>query len=321
MLYKISVIVPVYNVESYLPRCLDSLVNQTLKEIEIITINDGSTDNSQAIIDEYCAKYSNIKSISKDNGGLSEARNTGILHAKGEYLAFVDSDDWVEKEMMEEMYLLANEHNAEIVFCSLQNINERGKVFRYLPQLPQLPEKIVLSEDFTIFGEMECFACNKIFKRELFNDIEFPKGLHFEDIATIPRLFLKANVVAKTNKYFYQYFIRTGSITRSYTSKGLDMFRAIKLVKDEFIKSSYKNHPQDWKKFVIFQGFYCFLAYYAYVKQTDVKKQMFQQLKVLIRSESISKKDILGYARHNKNYLLSLTIKKIAYYLIQIVKI
>ncbi|MDR2123268.1 MAG: glycosyltransferase [Flavobacteriaceae bacterium] len=321
MLYKISVIVPVYNVESYLRKCLDSLVQQTLKEIEIITVNDGSTDNSQAIIDEYSAKYPQIKPIIKDNGGLSDARNTGILHAEGEYVAFVDSDDWVKKEMMEEMYALAKKHSAEIVFCNLQNIDETGRVFRHFPQLPQLPEKIMLNEDFTVFGEMECFACNKIFKRELFDTIKFPKGLHFEDVATIPRLFLKANIVAKTDKYFYQYFKRTGSITRNYTSKGSDMFKAIELVKNDFIKSPYKKYIQDWEKFVIFQGVYCFLAYYAYVKKTDVKKQMFQQLKFLTESEGISKRNILEYTRHNKNYLLSLTMKKIVYYLIQIIKI
>ncbi len=321
MFYKLSIIVPVYNVELYLPICLDSLINQTLEEIEIILVNDGSTDNSLSIINDYASKYSNIKIINKENGGLSDARNAGLKEAKGEYLAFVDSDDWIKKDMLKDLYLLAKKHSAEIAFCSLQNINEKGKVCKLLPQLPQLPEKIILNKDFTIFGEMSCFACNKIFRKDLFEGIEFPKGLHFEDIATIPRLVLRTNTIAKTNNYYYQYFVRTGSITRNYTSKGLDMFLAIELVKNDFMASSYRNHTKDWKKFVIFQGVYSFLAYYAYIQDSTIKKQMFQQLRDLIKSENISKNDIIMYRRFSRNYLLSLNLKKIIYYLLQITRL
>ena len=104
-MYKVSVIIPVYNTEQYLNKCLDSLVNQTLKDIEIILINDGSTDNSQNIIDEYSAKYPDkIKSFIKENGGQATARNLGITKATGEYIGFVDSDDWIELNMYEELY-------------------------------------------------------------------------------------------------------------------------------------------------------------------------------------------------------------------------
>ncbi|MDR3273468.1 MAG: glycosyltransferase [Flavobacteriaceae bacterium] len=321
MPYKISVIVPVYNVEPYLRKCLDSLVNQTMKDIEIVLVNDGSTDNSQQIVDEYAESFSFVKSIIKENGGLSDARNEGVQAAEGEYLAFVDSDDWISEDMMLEMYKLAKKHKAEIVFCNLQKVDENGQVFRQLPQLPQLPEKIVLKEDFTVFGEMSCFACNKIFKRELFDEIEFPKGIHFEDIATIPRLFFKASTVAKTDRYFYQYFERTGSITRNYTTKGLDMFEAIARVKKDFEKSLYKNFIQDWKNFVILQGFYSFLAYYAYVKDGEVKRQMMSELRRLLRSENITKKDILTWTRYDENYLFSLSYKKIIYYILQIIRV
>ncbi len=318
---RISVIVPVYNVESYLATCLDSLVHQTLQDIEIILVNDGSTDNSLSIANEYAYKFPKIKIINQTNGGLSDARNTGIKQAQGEYLAFVDSDDWIEKEMMEELYILAKKHSAEIAFCALQNINEKGKVFKLLPQVPQLPEKIILDKDFTIFGEMSCFACNKIFKKELFDGIEFPKGLHFEDIATIPRLLLKATTIAKTNSYFYNYFIRTGSITRNYTAKGMDMFNAIDSVKNDFFTSPYKNHIQGWGNFVILQGFYSFLAYYAYVQDGAIKKQMFYKLRNLIKSEDINKNDIINYKRFDKTYLLTLNLKKIIYYLLQIIRL
>ncbi|WP_128331930.1 glycosyltransferase [Apibacter sp. HY039] len=321
MAYKVSIIVPVYNVEKYLSKCIDSLINQTLQEIEIVLINDGSTDGSQIIIDSYTKKNTNIVSICKTNGGLSEARNLGIKKATGEYIAFVDSDDWVEKEMMSDLYFLGKKHNADIVFCNLQNVDEKGEIFKLLPQLPQLSEKIILEEDFTVFGEMSCFACNKIFKRELFNYIEFPSGLHFEDIATIPRLFLKSKVIAKSNKYLYNYFVRKGSITRNYTSKGLDMFKAIGLVKEDFSISIYKNNTEDWEKFVILQGFYSFLAYYAYVKDSLVKKNMIIHLKNLLKEENISKSDIIYLKRYNKFYLFSLSYLKIVFYTLNIIRL
>lgn len=321
MIYKVSVIVPVYNVEPYLRKCLDSIVNQTFKEIEIIIINDGSTDNSQLIIDEYALKYDNIRSIIQSNKGLSEARNTGIKHASGKFLAFVDSDDWIVKEMIQEMYHLAIKHSAEIVVCSLQNIDNQDKILKKLPELHHLPEKIILSQDFSIFGEMSCFACNKIFKRELFNNISFPKNMHFEDVATIPRLFLKAKTVAKTNKFFYQYLIREGSITRNYTIKGIHMFDAIEMVKQDFFISTYKKNIKDWNKFTIFQGFYCFLAYYAYVKDSTSRKQMFSKLKEIVKSEDISKQQIFNYNRFGKNYLSTLSLKKIIFYVLQLIKL
>ncbi|MGB7499878.1 MAG: glycosyltransferase family 2 protein, partial [Moheibacter sp.] len=188
---KVTVIVPVYNTRDYLEKCLDSLVNQTLAEIEIIVVNDGSTDDSQQIIDRYTEKYNQIKSFIKENGGLSDARNFGIDRATGEYIGFVDSDDFVSAEMLENMYKKAIEHRAEIVLCDLEKVDHDGKVFRDLPQSPQLPEKIELEKDFTLFGEMSCFACNKIFHRELFKNHRFRKGIHFEDVELIPQLVLE----------------------------------------------------------------------------------------------------------------------------------
>ena len=120
---KISVIVPVYNVENYLEKCLNSLVNQTLQEIEILVINDGSTDDSQKIIDVFQNKFpEKIKAFIKENGGLSDARNFGIDRANGEFFAFVDSDDSVSEKMMEEMYDLAIKNQAELVICNLQKV-------------------------------------------------------------------------------------------------------------------------------------------------------------------------------------------------------
>lgn len=312
---KISVIVPVYNTGKYLTKCLDSLVNQTLKEIEILVVNDGSTDNSQQVIDDYSSEFGQIKSFVKENGGLSDARNFGIEQAQGEYIAFVDSDDFVDEVMFETMYDLAKKHDAEIVMCDLEKVNEKGEAFRDLPQSPQLPEKIILKEDFTIFGEISCFACNKIFHRNLFLHHRFLKGIHFEDIELIPKLILESDIIAKINRPFYKYFERRDSITKTHTKKGMDMFKAVENVKSAFEKGKYARHKAQLDRFLILQGFYSYLAYVAYIKDKKLKKEMLAELVIMMKKYNIRKYDIISYRRFNENYLFSLSVKKQAFYL------
>ncbi len=151
---KVSVIVPVYNVERYLEKCLNSLVNQTLAEIEIIVVNDGSEDNSKKIIDDFQQKYPLIiRPFSKENGGLSDARNFGLAKATGEFVGFVDSDDYVSETMFEEMYQLAKKHSAEMVICNLQKVDEDGNVTQKLTQIPNMPEKIELANNLSVFSD------------------------------------------------------------------------------------------------------------------------------------------------------------------------
>ncbi len=316
---KISVIVPVYNTGIYLKKCLDSLVGQTLKEIEIIIVNDGSKDNSQNIIDEYAQNFVQIKPYKKENGGLSDARNFGLDRAEGEFIAFVDSDDYVSEVMFEKMYNLATKHNAEIVICDLEKVNEKGELIRTLLQSPQIPEKIVLRDNFTFFGEFECFACNKIYKRELFENHKFKKGLHFEDIELIPQLILKSKIIGKINEPFYKYSEREDSITKTHTKKGLDIFTAIDKVMKSFSDSHYKNFENEMKRFQIFQGFYCYLAYVAYVKDKQLKAEMLDVLWNKMKEYNIKKSEILQYNRFNKNYLFSLPFKKRIFYLLALI--
>lgn len=310
----VSIIIPVYNTEKYLTKCLDSIINQTLKEIEIIIVNDGSSDNSQKIIDDYSAKDSRVKSIIKTNGGLSDARNHGIDHVTGEYIAFIDSDDYIESNMMEELYKKAVQYNAEIALCDLVKVDEQGNEFRDLPQSPQLGEKIILKDDFTLFGEMSCFACNKLFKKSLFEKHRFRKGIHFEDIELIPKLILDAHIVAKINKPFYKYFERQDSITKTHTRKGLDMFIAIDEVTKYFLKSNYSDKLEELKRFQIIQGYYSYLAYVAFVKDKLLKKDMLVTLEKFLTYNNITKKELNNYQRFEKNYLNSLPLKKRMFY-------
>ena len=312
---KISVIVPVYNVENYLEKCLNSLVNQTLQEIEILVINDGSKDNSQKIIEFFQSKFpQKIKTFAKENGGLSDARNFGIDRATGEFLAFVDSDDYVSVTMMEEMYGLAKKHEAEIVICNLQKVDEHGNVTQKLRQIPNLPEKIDLEKNFSVFSDISYFACNKIFKRELFDGKRFQKGMHFEDIELIPQLLLQCKTLAKTNAFHYQYLERSNSISKSHTERGLDILKAVERVEKAFENSVYFSQQKELKGFQILEGIYTFLAYLAFVKDDKVYRKMSLELKEFSKERNISTLEILKYKRFGKNYLLSLTLKKQIYY-------
>lgn len=313
----VSVIVPVYNVENYLAKCLDSLVNQTLQDIEIIVVDDGSKDRSGLIIEEYAKNFSDkIKSFSKENGGLSDARNFGIERASGAYIGFVDSDDYVTETMFEEMLRLAEKHQAKMVICNIQKVDQDGKVTQKLTQIPNMSEKIELEDHFSVFSDLSYFACNKLFKKELFDRKRFKKGVHFEDIQLIPQLLLECSVLAQTQNFHYQYLERTDSITKTHTEKGLDILKAVKDVEAAFEKSGYSDKRKELKNFQIFEGVYSFLAYLAFVKDSGIFYKMDAELAVFMDERKIKIRDILNYNRFGKNYLLSLPMKKKIFYLL-----
>ncbi|KPE51293.1 glycosyltransferase family 2 protein [Chryseobacterium indologenes] len=314
---KVSIIVPIYNVENYLAKCLDSLVSQTLQDIEVLAVNDGSTDRSEQIIQEYAQKFpGKIKAFTKENGGLSDARNFGIEKASGEYLGFVDSDDYVRETMFEEMLQLAEKHDAKMVICNIQKVDQNGNVTQKLTQLPDMPEKIMLEDYFSVFSDLSYFACNKLFKKELFEHKRFKKGVHFEDIQLIPQLLLECRTLAQTQHFHYQYLERTDSITKTHTEKGLDILKAVKDVELVFEKSGYSYKRKELKNFQIFEGVYSFLAYLAYVKTETVFYKMADDLTVFMKEREIKIQDILKYSRFGKNYLLSLPLKKKIFYLL-----
>lgn len=314
---KVSVIVPVYNVEHYLAKCLDSLVNQSLQNIEIIIVNDGSKDGSGNIIQQYSEKYSDkIKAFTKENGGLSDARNFGIDQATGDYLGFVDSDDYVSGTMFEDMLNLAEKNDAEMVICNIQKVNEDGNVTQKLTQIPNMPEKIVLEKHFSVFSDLSYFACNKLFKRELFINKRFKKGVHFEDIQLIPQLLLECKILAQSQNFHYQYLERADSISKTHNEKGLDILKAVEDVEEVFKNSKYSSKIKELQGFQILEGIYTFLAYLAFVKNETQFYKMAQELKNFAEKRDVKMKDILCYSRFGKNYLLSLPLKKKIFYLL-----
>ncbi len=314
---KVSIIVPVYNVENYLAKCLDSLLNQTHQNMEILVVNDGSKDNSEQIIQEYAQKYpEKIKPFNKENGGLSDARNFGIDRATGNYLGFVDSDDYVAPTMFEEMVNLAEKHQSKMVICNIQKVDQNGNVTQKLTQIPNMAEKIDLDKNFSVFSDLSYFACNKLFKKELFSEKRFKKGAHFEDIQLIPQLLLECDVIAQTQNFHYQYLERTDSITKTHTERGLDILKAIEDVEIAFKDSQYSNKKSELKNFQIFEGVYSFLAYLAFVKDEELFYEMSDKLDDFLKQRDIKIKDILKYSRFDKNYLLYLPLKKKIFYLL-----
>ncbi len=314
---KISVVVPVYNVEKYLAKCLDSLINQTYQALEILVVNDGSTDDSEKVIQEYAQKYpEKIKPFTKENGGLSDARNFGIDRAAGDYIGFVDSDDYVNPSMFEEMAVLAEKHQAEMVICNIQKVDQHGKITQKLTQIPNMPEKIDLEKNFSIFADLSYFACNKLFKKELFQEKRFKRSAHFEDIQLIPQLLLECKTIAQTQNFHYQYLERTDSITKTHTERGLDILKAVEDVEAFFKTSRYADRLEALKNFQIFEGVYSYLAYLAFVKNEETFMAMSRQLEDFMKERKIKLKDILSYSRFDKNYLLSLPLKKKIFYLL-----
>jgi len=211
----VSIIVPVYNVEKYLEKCLKSLVNQELKNIEIIIVNDGSPDNSEEIINKFCKKYNKIVfSYKKKNGGLSSARNYGIEKANGEYIAFVDSDDYVDETMFKKMYNKAKENDFDIVTCDVNYIYDDPKknficysrVGKDLKNAEEVKKQML---------DIYPIACNKIYKKELFEELRFKEGIWFEDVEFLYRLFPKIQSIGVLKDALYNYLQREGAITSS----------------------------------------------------------------------------------------------------------
>lgn len=210
---KVSVIVPVYNVEKYLKRCLDSLINQTLSDIDIICINDGSKDSSLQILEQYAQKDSRIVIYNQENSGLSVARNTGLEHASGEYIGFVDSDDWVDLDFYEKLYNSAKNNNADIAVADFIREHQNKKPKR----LKLKEEKIYTTpEDKFMICKVHREGCvwNKIYRTEFIHSInlKFVPKMYYEDRDfTIRSLYFSKKLVTTPNTY-YRYFVNPKSI-------------------------------------------------------------------------------------------------------------
>jgi len=238
-MYYISVIVPVFNVENYLEQCINSIINQTYKNIEVILVNDGSNDRSGSICDKYATKDTRIKVIHQVNAGLSNARNVGLDLAKGDFIGFVDSDDYIEEDMFEFLLKLALDNNADIAVCgtySKNKINKTDNEKRNYVYLSEEAIKVMLTET-----KFNTSAWDKLYKKELFINIKYPKGKIYEDLDTTYKLIHKANKIVYNSTPKYYYRVNPKSITnRSFSNKNLD-FLEISFDMINFLKKEYPS--------------------------------------------------------------------------------
>lgn len=227
MTEKITVIVPVYNVENYLNKCLDSLINQTYKNLEIIVINDGSTDNSGKICQEYAQKDNRIIYIEKENGGQSEARNMGLDRMTGSYVTFVDSDDWVELDYVEILYKKITEYQADIAVGNYYSFNEFERMYYFHifgnSYYEKVYDNVSIFENFYESEHMKNFALicvgGKLYKSDLFRELRFEVGKLGEDGYLNQKIYLLAEKTIYLNAGLYAYRQREGSSSRSWTEK------------------------------------------------------------------------------------------------------
>lgn len=264
----ISIIVPVYNLELYIKKCIDSILAQTFTNFEVIVVNDGSTDNSGDICDEYAQKDNRVVVVHKKNDGLSSARNTGIKISRGKYLGFVDGDDWIYDDMYEKLYTLSNQNNCDIAICNIYreikgevNYIERAKLIKEMDNIEAMRQLFK--------GILYRFSvCNKLYKKSCFRGIEFPEGRLHEDLSTTYKLFSNANKVVFTNYTGYIYVKRENSILNSrYNPKRLESFIAW----NEILSFMNIKYPQLSEEYYSCFVYWCIDHIYQILNQIDKK--------------------------------------------------
>lgn len=283
---NLSVIVPVYKTENYLEKCINSIVSQKLNNIEIIIVNDGSPDNSERVIQKFIDKYSNIVYIKKENGGLSSARNMGLKYAKGKFVGFVDSDDYIDINMYNKMFNKAIKDNSDIVICDMKY---------------DLNGKDVSSNKFKDFGALDKYetllkylshtyfkshAQNKIYKRELFDKVQFPEGKLFEDMATFYKLVHISNRISFVNEklYYYNQGNEESITKKKFNLKNLDLiYNAADMI--EFFKEN--NYRSDIINSSIEMYFISVktLLDMLYLSKKNIEKSEFNNLKEYVFKE------------------------------------
>lgn len=256
---KISIIVPVYNVEEYLETCLDSLVNQTMKEIEIIVVNDASPDGSKDIMERYAKEYPElVRCVYHEvNLGLGGARNTGVKHARAEYVLFVDSDDYIDVTTCEKLYRVALEHDSDIVSCEILEGLE-GDFKEIDPYSTQVIGDLDYEKRRLLMSVHFVGACAKLVRRNMLieNELLFPEKMKYEDTATVPLWWVYAKRFHRVREGLYYYVRRDGSITKTKNSDGYyDMFKAAKYVCQRFADQGLSEEYRECIDNLLLRGF------------------------------------------------------------------
>lgn len=237
----ISIIIPVYKVEKYLEKCIQSVINQTYKNIQIILVDDGSPDNCGKICDEYAERDQRIEVIHKSNGGLSDARNKGLEIAKGEYIGFVDSDDYIEADMYEVLYNLLKQYNADVSICNFYTVSQEKIAIKNADNGIKEYNRIEILKEILLDNNIQSYAWNKLYKKELFNEIKYPVGKKYEDIGTTFYLLEKCNKVVVTGKPEYYYINRQDSIVNNVTETTITDYIELIMQRYDYIEENIKE--------------------------------------------------------------------------------
>ena len=286
---KVSIIVPVYNSVSFLPKCVESLLSQTLQEIEIILVNDASTDHSLKILQEYQTKHPEkiVVIDSKINQRQGGARNLGIEIAKGEYIGFVDSDDWIEKEMYAELYQEAIKHHSDICYTKRQQVDEKGTVaqdsadyFLSVGEVTENNRKKMLMNHIT-------FVQRNIYKRSLIMEhhIRFPAHVRYEDIFFDPFVLLHANHIAAVDKTLYNYYIHSAStIHNTDEKKFIDKIAVALLLVEELKKRNCYDAFKDEFDYLYFRKGYIHATINYMINTGAIKKDIILEIRAKLLS-------------------------------------
>lgn len=238
----VSVIIPVYNVEKYLNKCIESVVQQTYENLEVILVDDGSTDNSGNLCDEWSQKDSRIKVIHKENGGLSSARNKGNSVSSGDYIFYLDSDDYISKECIGILVQMCNEHNSQISITKMMYVTENTN--QEVETQEMVITRLLNSEEAieaSLYQELfSCCAPAKLYKREIIEDVEFPVGRLSEDLATCHLFLNKAKKITFTNSVGYYYRQHVDSIMHVFNPKRIDALEWSNKI-EKFCEKEYPN--------------------------------------------------------------------------------
>ena len=333
---ELSVIIPVYNTEKYIKRCIDSVITAVKKvniKSEILIINDGSTDNSETIIKEYLNEYAElIKYYKKENAGLADTKNVGIKMANGKYLSFIDSDDYIDEAFYYDSFQIIKAENIDMVICDWETIDIQNNK-KYIVEA-----KNKLYED-DMWGCIDIpimpSSCNKIVKKDLFNNLEFPKGLRYEDLGTTLILFFRANSIKYINRPYYKYCLTPGSIMRTdFDERNLQMIEIFDILFDRIEKLDISKDKKDKALYMVYtrrfyeellekivlsnKKKYFIKEFCDKIKLLDQKFWKNKYFIMLISSQGKKRKkanELLHKAIQNKKYrLLSLYLTKRLYY-------
>lgn len=320
----ISVIIPIYMVEKYLNKCIESVINQTYKNLEIILVNDGSKDNCKKICEEYAKMDNRIKIINKDNGGLSDARNKGLELISGEYVGFVDSDDYISENMYQKLYENIIKYNADISICDYMKVYENGEQIKKNKIYRRDGVKVYSREDamYKLLEDNEItnHAWNKLYKFELFKDIRYPKGLKYEDIAVMYKLIDKTKRIVYTPEVLYFYVKRAGSILNTKTEELIET--RIKIDRERLRFLDYKKYNKEEIiknkiKEVVYYHVESATCNFKEFYRSDIMKEEYNDLMRIDKKEVMR---VLGTITRKILYIMLKANRNVTYYIIRIMK-